>query len=95
MDVIQTALSLLCEYLCANCLTINIGAVIAFILMQVMCLTEIDTLSELASHLIGIVIKETMIKLITIVKIVPLTLIPHFVSYKELFTLAHVILTTL
>lgn len=71
MDVIQAALSLLCEYLCANCLTINIGAVIAFILMQVMCLTEMATLSELASHLIVIVIKETMITLITSVKIVP------------------------
>lgn len=41
----------------------NIGAVIAFILMQVMCLTEMATLSELASHLIVIVIKETMITL--------------------------------
>ena len=58
------------KYLCANCLTINVGTMIAsiLILMKLTCPSEIATLSELASHLIAMLIKKIRIKLIRIIK---------------------------
>lgn len=80
---------------CANCLTINVGAVTAFTVIKVTCPTEIVTLSELASHLIATLIKETMIVLITIIKIMPHPCVPLYKLQQHLFTLADIILTTL